>query len=466
MLRRLALVLLGLLAAPGMAAACSCAPPRPPHESIPRTPFAFRGEIVALQQGRRDALTFVIATVRVLEDLKGDIGPSIELVQSSHDVWRRVGCGFPFPFEIGWQGLIYAEVPGEHDASAGLLPAPDRLSTNGCLMAQTYPRTGIVWQLREWRDRRRAIEAALRQSPDSPALLLERARIVESMEGPEAGAVLYRALIARDPGALAPQLALLQSLAATQWQNPSKEFPLLRLRIAALAPGDAAVESQIARARFVAREYRVARGRRDFRGWAVDSLRLDHALPGLDVSQARLGEFMLYSGDWRQARLAEAEIDNLIFEMGPLHGGIVDLRGADLTGLAVNRGSMLRARLDDARLDRVRLNRVTLHRASLRGISGQDARLEGAVMTEVDLSGARLLDADLRRADLRRAVFGQASLRHVDLREARLEGADLSEARIERSLFDGATYDDVTRWPRGVDPAALGARRQEDLASP
>lgn len=80
----------------------------------------------------------------------------------------------------------------------------------------------------------------------------------------------------------------------------------------------------------------------------------------------------------------------------------VDLRDADLTGLAIPRVCFL------------------------------GANLEGAVLRDATLVDATLTGVDLRRADLRGAD---------------LTGADLTDARLDGVLADGAT-----RWPAGFTP--------------
>lgn len=104
--------------------------------------------------------------------------------------------------------------------------------------------------------------------------------------------------------------------------------------------------------------------------------------------------------------------------------------------------------------------------------------LRGADLSYLDLTGASLRYADLRGALLTGTALAGAYLNHADLRDttrtedtdltdatmhfAYLEGANLEVARLG-STYGGsltnATYDDETRWPRGFDPQAQGARR-------
>ncbi|WP_131829775.1 hypothetical protein, partial [Teichococcus deserti] len=280
--RSTGMALLGVAAFAGGAAACSYVP-RSPVAAIPTTSFAFRGTVTAVQEVRRGEWTVLTATVTVAEALKGEPGPTIQLHQAAHDATLKMGCGGNYPFTPGWQGLIYAEPPTERAAEAGLLPAPGVLTTSSFIMFNARQHeTSVIWQLRELRDRWQAVEAALGRSPDALDLLLERARIIERLDGRPAGQALYRALIARDPGAIGAQLALLRSLAVPP---QSVEFRRLRAHVEALAPGDAAVEAQVAQARYASGESAVALGRRDFRGWVVDGLQLQGGRRGVDLRQ-------------------------------------------------------------------------------------------------------------------------------------------------------------------------------------
>lgn len=45
------------------------------------------------------------------------------------------------------------------------------------------------------------------------------------------------------------------------------------------------------------------------------------------------------------------------------------------------------------------------------------------------------------------------------MRRAKLLNVDLTAANLSGVRLDGATYDRLTRWPAGFDPATHGARR-------
>lgn len=147
----------------------------------------------------------------------------------------------------------------------------------------------------------------------------------------------------------------------------------------------------------------------------LEAVRLDHAnLRRADLSFARLGTASLSGAELAGAFLAG-----------------VDLGGADLS----------HATLDGARANEAAdFSEANLRNASLDGAWLRTARLDRAVMTGATFAGADLFHATLRGADLGGADLSGA--RH-------LSAADLAEAR----------WDARTRWPKGFDPATVGARR-------
>jgi uncharacterized protein YjbI with pentapeptide repeats len=81
-----------------------------------------------------------------------------------------------------------------------------------------------------------------------------------------------------------------------------------------------------------------------------------------------------------------------------------------------------------------------------------DARLNGADLTEADVRGVSLKGADLSGAYLTGARFNGA-----DLSGAKLDGAYAIATEFTRALFAETTYDDIiwdqaTEWPDDVDP--------------
>jgi uncharacterized protein YjbI with pentapeptide repeats len=81
-----------------------------------------------------------------------------------------------------------------------------------------------------------------------------------------------------------------------------------------------------------------------------------------------------------------------------------------------------------------------------------DARLNGADLTEADVRGVSLKGADLSGAYLTGARFNGA-----DLSGAKLDGAYAIATEFTRALFADTTYDDIiwdqaTEWPDDIDP--------------
>ena len=130
-----------------------------------------------------------------------------------------------------------------------------------------------------------------------------------------------------------------------------------------------------------------------------------------------------------------AERRQLIVELGvrrDLTG--IDLRGRDLSTVALRNRTLTRA---------------LLNAANMRNTDLTGANLRGALLV-----GTKLTDATLNGADLRGANLSQARLPGADLREADLRGT----RGLETANLDGAVADATTRWPRidGFGPKAAG----------
>jgi len=101
----------------------------------------------------------------------------------------------------------------------------------------------------------------------------------------------------------------------------------------------------------------------------------------------------------------------------PLVG--VDVSGAFLMGLRLDKGKLARANFEgaDARYSSFRnadLSYASLRSANLRNADFHKANLENAVLKDADLNGASLSECDLSGADL-----GQADMRYADMRGIR-----------------------------------------------
>jgi hypothetical protein len=150
---------------------------------------------------------------------------------------------------------------------------------------------------------------------------------------------------------------------------------------------------------------------------------------------------MVFKANMEATRFGDADLRRVEFYNGystgtrygrpfvEVSGPRARLRGADLS-FADIRGTMLG--LAD-------LRKTTLSGAKATAANLTRALLEGADLEMADLSGALLVDADPRRANLR--------------------GTRLCGAKTSGANFAGAVYAGRARWPAGVDPRAVGARR-------
>ncbi|MBL9094582.1 MAG: pentapeptide repeat-containing protein [Planctomycetaceae bacterium] len=132
----------------------------------------------------------------------------------------------------------------------------------------------------------------------------------------------------------------------------------------------------------------------------------------------------------------------------------------------------------------------TLTRSNFQGCNLKSSSFDGADLTECDLrftnleqasiQGALLAKANLAGLDVKNCSFLNSRLPganlakargFTDLRNANLSGADVRGADFTRLsagasgvVFNGALYDQHTRWPSGFDPAAAGAKYVETPA--
>ncbi len=95
------------------------------------------------------------------------------------------------------------------------------------------------------------------------------------------------------------------------------------------------------------------------------------------------------------------------------------------------------------------------------------ADLTGAYLTVANLTGAYLTYADLNYAELTYANLTYANLTDAELTVANLHGADLTVANLygadlhgaynwQSSTWTGATYNDATVFPDGMNPEKYG----------
>jgi hypothetical protein len=148
--------------------------------------------------------------------------------------------------------------------------------------------------------------------------------------------------------------------------------------------------------------------------------------------------------DWRVASKAE----------------VIDLRGADLTGLTLPGVDLSRCNLHGACLNSANLKQANLQHtdfvrakffrtqlahanfrgANLRGALLAKANLDGADLSNATLHGANMQGASLKRANLEFALFVRCDLRGADFRKATCGGTAFSQVK----LFEAKNLDTVT----------------------
>jgi uncharacterized protein YjbI with pentapeptide repeats len=141
-----------------------------------------------------------------------------------------------------------------------------------------------------------------------------------------------------------------------------------------------------------------------------------------------------------------------------------DFQDADLTAANFNDAILTAAIFRSANLSRASLSRADLSNADLRGVdltqTGlQAANFSGANLEGIDFKQASLFRCVLRGANLRNAI-GIGQLDFADFRDADLRGANLLQMKDYNGTsakFDGAKYDDNTRWPPTFDVAGSRA---------
>ena len=212
----------------------------------------------------------------------------------------------------------------------------------------------------------------------------------------------------------------------------------------------------------------------------------------IDILAALVRETARPAGEPGPAPDVTAALEVLSRLPGVDVGLVIDLRGADLAELRLDRlhipgADLTRASLKGGHLPGADLRNATLDFTDLTGATLSGATLAGARGTQAIFRNTTLDDADLRRGRFVGATFEAASMAGVDLREADLastilDGATLvpsgdggrahvadtkfHDATFERTTVDGldlsqaigltkaqrgaAKADAATRWPPGI----------------
>jgi len=152
-----------------------------------------------------------------------------------------------------------------------------------------------------------------------------------------------------------------------------------------------------------------------------------------NLSRVNLSEANLSRADLRGTNLSKSYLSATFLREA-------DLQGANLSG----------ADLFEANLNGAHLNQTKLHKANLNGADLRSCQLNDADLHDADLSGANLNVGDLAGANLRGAKLGGAKLLGADFREADLSQADLSGTEISETDLVKAKSLEGTTMPDGT----------------
>ena len=185
-----------------------------------------------------------------------------------------------------------------------------------------------------------------------------------------------------------------------------------------------------------------------------------------DLTEANFGGASLVDADFRWANLSRA-----------------DFSDANLTGVDFSRATLQHVVLTRATLHGADFSGSTLQRADFSETNAMGAMMVGADMRNVRFRCVRCGDqpraclggrpecvdeeyghfrgADFSEADLRGADLGHSSLALVDLTRADLRGANLEDTwywNDHPAIWQGALYDETTKFPADFDPHAVGMK--------
>lgn len=122
-----------------------------------------------------------------------------------------------------------------------------------------------------------------------------------------------------------------------------------------------------------------------------------------------------------------------------------NLRGADLSGMNLERVDLSESDLSGANLHGTSLKEAKLDKAVLRNADLSEANLYQAVLKEADLSGANLSSIDLTYGDVTGANFSSANLSSANLLDLHMDkvnfsGADLTGTQASGVSLSGANW--------------------------
>ena len=148
------------------------------------------------------------------------------------------------------------------------------------------------------------------------------------------------------------------------------------------------------------------------------------------------------------------------------------MSGDDFTSKGTIRGKFYQARLNGANFEGVDFEHATFVQCDLAGANLRGATFrDGTRLHLVTINGANLEGTDFEQVEIESVNFRGANLRNAKgftkLKEANFQRADLRGADfsgVETPLievdFTDAIYDDRTKFPKGIDPVKVGAKRK------
>lgn len=170
---------------------------------------------------------------------------------------------------------------------------------------------------------------------------------------------------------------------------------------------------------------------------------------------------LLRAGDldgFHEARGALARVELVAEELAEL-----DLKGADFSGVVLDKSDLTGSDMTEATLVRASLCEIDGEGLVLDGVLAMGCRVRGAWLEEADLTGAdfshgdlseavlnrskgegiRLLSARLKDAQLSEATWPLADLSEATFKGADMTGADLSRAKLTDASGGGSTLTDA-----------------------
>lgn len=200
----------------------------------------------------------------------------------------------------------------------------------------------------------------------------------------------------------------------------------------------------------------------------------DANLQWINLKSADLSEANLSKANLNRANLSEAKLDNANLSEVSLNGAA--LSGSNLNKANLNKAKLCNANLSEAKLCNANLSEANLYGAKLWNANLSEANLKmtnlskaslnGANLSEAQLCNTNLSEANLNEANLSEANLNEANLSEAELCNANLNGANLSKANLNRAnlcnanlqqanlsgaVFQGAVYNERTKFPKGFD---------------